>query len=269
MNTAATTLGLLSLPQFYSTKQVSSTSSTLTGNSLTNTLTGPSLTETEYKNPVSQAILVSSATAPPSVNSQFIHQQSSQFQTTNSSLLLPNQYNNFQAFQNQQITSQQQKELPATSRSITNTTQNLMQQQPLVNVNNSINVTNNHHIQNNQQQPALIESLVQSVPNATSTPNPIQQQQQQQDIFTNLLLKFDPSSFFHKKNNMSDQLFNVSNLNGFNLSQINSNSTNNQSGKTINNTLNDPKKVNIDNLEQLFNFPVLKFLLLITYLIKI
>jgi len=257
MNTAATTIGLLSLPQFYSTKQVSSTSSTLTSNSLTNTLTGPSLTETEYKNPVSQATLVSSSTAAPSVNSQFIHQQNSQFQSANSSLLLQNHYNNFQAFQNQQSTPQQHKELTAASRSITNTTQNLMQQ-PLVNVNNSTNtVTNNHHIQNNlQQQPALIESLVQSVPNATSTPNPIQQQQQQ-DIFTNLLLKFDPSSLFHKKNGMSDQLFNVSNLNGFNLSQINSNSTNNQSGKMNNNSLNDPKKVNIDNLKQRSN-PIIR-----------
>lgn len=54
----------------------------------------------------------------------------------------------------------------------------------------------------------LIESLVQSTPAATSTPNPIQQQQQSvlnQDIITNLFLKFDPASFFpsSKKDQLS------------------------------------------------------------------
>lgn len=226
MNTAAT-IGLLSLPQFYSTKQgiTPSASPTTLGST-----PGPSLIETDYKNSLIQTTPIPSL---PTNNSQFIHQQNSQFHIPNSTqnqLILQNHYSNFQVLQSEQKDSS----ISNLTRSTSNTTSNLIQS----NVNNGIIITNQQ-----QNQPALIESLVQSVPNATSTPNPIQQQQQH-DIFANLLLKFDPTSFFHKKNAMSDQIFNVSNLNGLSLNQMNTNSANINNGKMIINTLNDSKKVN-------------------------
>ena len=199
-----------------------------------------------------------------SVNPQSLHTDSSQFQASaqqHHQVLLQNHYN-LQGIQNQQHTiatsqqhlTQQQKDLVALNltRSLINNACSTNQQSTInVNINNS-NSTNNpqqHQIQLNQQQQQqqpLIESLVQSVPTATSTPNPIQQHQQQhQDIFTNLLLKFDPTSFFPKKTS-AEQLFNVSNLNGFNLGQINSNSNNNLNNKLTN---HDPKKVIIFNFE--------------------
>ena len=248
MNTAAT-IGLLSLPQFYSTKQVINSSTTssntlVSGSSITTQISDPSIADTNYKHTITQASTIASLPTS-SNNSQFIHQQNSQFQTTSSTpnqLLLQNHYNNFQALQNQQATSQQQKDIITqnTTRSSNNNNSNLMQSS-LVNVNNSVTITNQHHIQQSQQQPALIESLVQSVPNATSTPNPIQQQQQH-DIFANLLLKFDPTSFFQKKHTVSEQIFNVSNLNGLSLNQMNSNQANSNSGKMNINTP-DSKKV--------------------------
>lgn len=63
-----------------------------------------------------------------------------------------------------------------------------------------------------QQQQPLLESLMHSVPNATSTPNPIQQQQQHinQDIFTNLFLKFDPTQFLVPKKDQLQFIFNNS-----------------------------------------------------------
>ena len=69
----------------------------------------------------------------------------------------------------------------------------------------------------------LIESLAQSSPAATSTPNPIQQQQQQQsllnqDLITNLFLKLDPASFLPAKKEQS--IMHATNLASFNASDL-------------------------------------------------
>ncbi len=75
--------------------------------------------------------------------------------------------------------------------------------------NNDNNLSNNENKYdqiNNIVQNPMIESLAQSTPAATSTPNPIQQQQQNlinQDIITNLFLKFDPVQLLQQKDQLS------------------------------------------------------------------
>jgi hypothetical protein len=56
------------------------------------------------------------------------------------------------------------------------------------------------------EQNPIIETLIQSSPAATSTPNPIQQQQQNllnQDIITNIFFKFDPIQLLQQKDQLN------------------------------------------------------------------
>ena len=236
MNTAAT-IGLINIPQFYSAKQVSSSnqtsnSGTITNNQLVNTsLSVVSSPATEDPNKK----LPSLSNIP---TNHFSNQHSSQFQTaTQHQILLQNHFNFQQTLQNQQNNNStqqhiiQQRDLVAfnLTRSLINNVTSTGQQQSTINVNNNnnnnlISLDNQQQSLLNQEQPALNETLVQTVPTATSTPNPIQQHQQ--EIFTNILLKFDPTSLFQKKvaqATTTDQLFSVTNLNTFNLGQMNPN----------------------------------------------
>ena len=124
----------------------------------------------------------------------------------------------------------------------------------------------------------LIETLAQSTPAATSTPNPIQQQQQtilNQDIINNLFLKFDPANFFPKKDQLSliastlvasngtnqqnsqlqqaNSVIQANNLSSFNSLLNSNNNNNNNNANNSNNDKASEQSKEANNKKQILN----------------
>jgi hypothetical protein len=159
--------------------------------------------------------------------------QSQQAQNTNSQVqpsqlpyqqMQPSNYMNLQQMQQNQLSNPYMQ----------SSQQNKQNQMVLNLIQRSSNSANPVNLGLNQQQlqPAnLIDSLVQNSgpPNATSTPNPIQQQHMvSQDLFANLLLKFDPTGGFFPKKDQLSVIFNNNTNNTNNSNGIGSQSMSNQ-----------------------------------------
>lgn len=142
---------------------------------------------------------------------------SSSFQQVNAQLQPVQQIHQFQQHQQQQQQHLQSMQQQQQHQHQLQQQQSHFQQQQAFQNNFQAEMALNLSRQNNMSQPLqqpLLDSLNQTAPTATSTPNPTQQQQNilNQDLITNLLFKFDPSSFFPKKEQLS-LIFNNNNNN--------------------------------------------------------